>query len=39
MRHSLRSDAPWPTMRKPAVRLSAAQAIEVGANVPSMKRL
>src|SRR5262245_65428486 len=39
MRHSTRSDEPLPTMRKPAVRLSIAQAIAVGANEPARKRL
>src|ERR1700731_3008894 len=39
MRHSIRSEGPSPTTRKPAVRLSALQAIVVGANEALWKRL
>src|SRR5215813_8946387 len=39
MRHSTRSDEQLPTMRNPAVRLSIARAIAVGANEPARKRL
>ena len=38
-RFSIRAPAPWPTSRTAQVRLSRPQAIVVGANEPSAKRL
>ena len=35
MRVSARTDPPWPTMRKPQVRLSCPQASVVGAQLPA----
>src|ERR1700682_3842730 len=39
MRDSVRRCWPWPTMRKPQVRLSWPQASVVGAHVPAAYRL
>ena len=39
MRVSARSAEPWPTMRKPHVRLSYPHASVVGAQLPAAKRL
>src|SRR6202051_4985886 len=39
MRHSTRSALPWPTTRKPQVRLSYPQARVVGAQLPAAYRL
>src|SRR3954468_213027 len=39
MRFSTREPAPWPTMRKPRVRLSRPQPTAVGAHEPGWKRL
>ena len=39
IRVSVRSAGPWPTIRKPHVRLSWPQASVVGAHEPAAKRL
>src|SRR5919108_3160361 len=39
IRVSARSPPPWPTIRKPHVRLSWPQASVVGAQLPAAKRL
>ena len=38
IRFSTRMPWPWPTMRKPSVRLSTAQPTAVGAQLPGRKR-
>src|SRR5688572_20707031 len=39
MRFSMRNELPCPTTRKPVVRLSIAQAMRVGAQLPGWNRL